>query len=130
MRFEETIYILPTWSIPAIIYDDWTGLSNKQDKALSEFLSDIPAGSWEVSSESEFHCRNNLSDLGDDCYECKLYWVKPHQNKCTRCEKINPFAFYAPHAIDDSESICVCSDCAESIGAIDKDGQIKEGLTL
>ncbi|AUH35729.1 hypothetical protein [Paracoccus tegillarcae] len=50
---------------------------------------------------------------------------------CRKCGRLNPWAYFAP-VIDPYLPIgtCICLSCAEARGWLDRDGNLKPGITL
>lgn len=55
---------------------------------------------------------------------------KFHKITCRKCATVNPMVYLAVVVINDTESTCVCFDCANAKGFLDRDGNIKEGYEL
>ena len=51
------------------------------------------------------------------------------QLECRKCEAINPMVYLAPVVVDGAGS-CICLDCADARGWVDRDGNIREGVEL
>ena len=81
LRELETV-VIPQWALVAIVNDDYSGLSD-EDEALIEawleakakkhgslYASDIHI---EASDYTNFYYANDLTDVGDDCVEVRLF---------------------------------------------------------
>lgn len=51
------------------------------------------------------------------------------QLECRKCEAINPMVYLAPVVVDGAGS-CICLDCADARGWVDRDGNLCEGVKL
>lgn len=50
---------------------------------------------------------------------------------CRKCGRINPIVCLAPVALaGDREGTCICLDCADARGWLDRDGNLKTGIEL
>ena len=57
----------------AIEYGDYSGLSDDDERLVTQWLDKLPAGvSFDWGEESEF-CRDDISGLMADCIEVKIY---------------------------------------------------------
>ena len=48
---------------------------------------------------------------------------------CRRCGRLNSWVYFAPVVVAGSGT-CICMDCAEAAGWLDKAGHLKPGITL
>lgn len=64
-------YTIPAYFVPAIINDDPTGLSDKDEKELEQFLNSLLPGYFTLGEgvEPEFCHKNDVNNLGGDCLE-------------------------------------------------------------
>lgn len=64
-------YIVPVHFVPAIINDDPTGLSDREEEELEQFLNTLLPGYFTLGDqvEPEFYYRNDVNNLGGDCLE-------------------------------------------------------------
>ena len=73
MKTEE--YLLPAWTLSALINDDWSGLIEEDEKSLEAFLERGVAehGTFFAlcpeEAEPSFYRSNDLNNLGDNCLE-------------------------------------------------------------
>lgn len=47
-------YKLPTWALPAIINNDYTGCNDEERDIINSFLSELPPGHFSIVSEEYF----------------------------------------------------------------------------
>lgn len=64
-------YIVPVHFVPAILNGDPTGLSDKDEKELEQFLNSLPPGYFTLGDqvEHEFCYKNDVNNLGGDCLD-------------------------------------------------------------
>ena len=48
---------------------------------------------------------------------------------CRKCGRVNPWVYFAPVVVAGSGT-CICMDCAEPAGWLDKAGKLKPGVAL
>lgn len=48
---------------------------------------------------------------------------------CRKCGKSNPLVYLGPVALDGTGT-CICLDCAKAQGWMDRDGNLKEGISV
>ena len=50
---------------------------------------------------------------------------------CRKCGSVNPMVMLAPVILPgDPVGTCICMDCAQARGWLDRDGNLKPGITL
>lgn len=50
---------------------------------------------------------------------------------CRKCGRVNPMAYLALIILPgDDAGTCICFNCAEARGWLDRDGNLKPGITL
>jgi len=49
---------------------------------------------------------------------------------CRKCERLNPWVYFAPVNVAPFPATCVCIDCAKARQWVDRDGNLKAGVTL
>ena len=50
---------------------------------------------------------------------------------CRKCGRVNPAVYLAPVAFaGDPEGTCICFDCTDALGWLDRDGNLKPGIEL
>jgi len=73
---------VPKHYLPAIINDDYSGLSDYEEKELDGFLNgiyqDFGRGHW-AYSESYFTYTNDINNLGNDCVD--IQYIQYAQDK-------------------------------------------------
>ena len=70
MEFEAITYTVPEWALPALINDDYSGLSDDDCSAIDALQSKLPLGHWSMPiDEASFYPSNDLQNLGDNCVE-------------------------------------------------------------
>ena len=75
----ETV-VIPQWALVAIVNDDYSGLSD-DDEALIERWLEAKAKKHgtdgtihiEASDYTNFYYANDMTDMGDDCVEVRLF---------------------------------------------------------
>lgn len=57
-------FTVPEWAISALVNGDYTGLSNKEEKMLDQFLRDLPGrqGHWSMDDDEAYFSRTNDVD--------------------------------------------------------------------
>ena len=68
-------YQIPDWALSAIVNDDYSGLSEADEKLLNQFLSDLPfdgQGTWEFSKNKSFIVNPDFG-LSCDGYAATYY---------------------------------------------------------
>ena len=48
---------------------------------------------------------------------------------CRKCGRSSPWVYFAPVVVEGTGT-CICTDCAEARGWLDRLGNIKPGITL
>jgi len=71
-KFEVYDYSIGGWWLPAIINDDYTGLSDEEAAQLNDWLADQPDGCWVVDSDEAGFTTDEVTGLKGDCYDVKL----------------------------------------------------------
>jgi len=70
MAHEQTTYRIPSHYLVALINDDYTGLTDEDEKELNEWLERVQPGHATCpDGEPFFAYRNDINSLGDDCYD-------------------------------------------------------------
>ena len=75
MEIKTEHYLVPTWSLPALIYDDYSGFEDHEKILIDNFFArlDREMGDdpkmFEVNGEEYFSHKNDIHDLGDECVE-------------------------------------------------------------
>jgi hypothetical protein len=74
MEFEQFEYTIPTYYLPALIYGDWSGLSDEEEKKLSLFLASVfkthGLGHWTTKDDvGSFFAKSDIDGLMADCTE-------------------------------------------------------------
>jgi hypothetical protein len=70
-------FIIPSWAISPLFNGDESGLDEEDSIKLDIFLDEVQreygVGHWsrEDDFEPDFRTRNDIDNLGNDCYECK-----------------------------------------------------------
>jgi len=77
-------YTVPIFYLPAIINDDYSGLSDDEEKELDEFLNgiyqDFGRGHWAYNNcENYFTYTNDINNLGNDCVD--IQYIQYAQDK-------------------------------------------------
>lgn len=74
MLIEYDTFAIGAHFVPAIINDDYTGLTDEEEKELHAFLDKLPDGykCWEWSVDVQF-CRDDVNGLMADCKAARLY---------------------------------------------------------
>ena len=49
---------------------------------------------------------------------------------CRKCERLNPMVYFAPVAVEPFPATCICFDCVKARGWLDRDDNLKPGVTL
>ena len=49
---------------------------------------------------------------------------------CRKCNRLNPWVYFAPVAVAPFPATCICIDCAIARGWADSQGNLKAGVTL
>lgn len=49
---------------------------------------------------------------------------------CRKCDRLNPWVFFAPVNIDHKRASCICLGCAIANGWATPQGDLKQGVTL
>jgi hypothetical protein len=69
-------YIIPEWALPALINGDNSGLTDKEESALDEFLMQFEGfeGLVFVDSDTRFFCwTNDVDGLGAECFTVSIH---------------------------------------------------------
>ena len=57
-------FILPVWSLPALVNSDLTGLTSQEIEDVHKFelsiLHSFGVGSWEIDNDQYFHHENDI----------------------------------------------------------------------
>lgn len=52
------------------------------------------------------------------------------QMNCRKCDALNPMVYFAPVSVAPNPATCICFECASARQWLDRDGNLKEGVTL
>ena len=68
----DTVTIAGHW-LPAIVNDDWSGLTDDDCEQLEEYLKGQPVGMMVECVEFDCFARDCVSGLMSDCVEVEIY---------------------------------------------------------
>jgi hypothetical protein len=67
---EQYTYRIPAHYICALVNDDWSGLSEEDEKELREWIEKEQPGYCTAPNDEPFFCHtNDINQLGDNCYD-------------------------------------------------------------
>ena len=74
MKIKETYdCIIPQWAVCPIINDDYSGITDKDTRALDDYIKSLPPGGvWSMVQEEPepyFTWRNDIETMGGDVYD-------------------------------------------------------------
>lgn len=73
MNFDHYEYNISGHWLSALINDDYTGLSDYEEKQLDQFLNNLPViGHWDIDDDNPAYSIDEVSGLYADTYKAKL----------------------------------------------------------
>lgn len=75
MFLNDYTYMIGDHFISALVYGDYTGLNDEEERDLNNWLDSIPVGHWEVTDNTDEFAQCEISMLHGSCVEVK-HWVR------------------------------------------------------
>lgn len=70
-------FIIPEWALIAIYNGDWEELEPEEQRQLIKFLAQLPNGYFATWTSVGFLKENDISNLGDICYQVTFLADEP-----------------------------------------------------
>lgn len=69
-RQETRNYVLPTWTFPAIVNGDYSGISDDEAEQINNFVENEGIISLSPEGEEYFSLHTDFNTLGTTCQDC------------------------------------------------------------
>ena len=75
MEFESYFYTVSSHFLPAMVNDDYSGLSNEESRQLMKFISVLPGkGHWSIEETESYFGKCEVTNLASDVVN--VQWMK------------------------------------------------------